>query len=225
MSVQIVLTDDQLEAVKTEAGRRQSVNEARGLKGRNRAPHKGADALRLHYLGCMGEMAVASYLELTDYVFQATDAVRGSTDLPGGLEVKTRAKHNYDLLVQLDDDPSKIFVLVTCENETVQIVGWIRGHEAMRKEYGREFVRGRPCYAIPQKCLNSIETLTTVGITGELAPKVIGSSEFWVTEATNGDLMLNFSEDIANQLGWKPGDMLHWMRQEDSNEWVIAKVK
>ena len=124
MAIQIDLTTEQLKRAEQEALRRQSVNEARGLRGRNRAAATGPKALELHRLGCTGEIAVAAYLGLGEQVFTESEAVRGSRDLPGGIEVKTRPKHGYDLLVQLDDDPSKLFVLVTHESGgTTRLVG------------------------------------------------------------------------------------------------------
>jgi len=145
-----------------EACRRQQENEAKGLRGRNKAPNRGEKALKLHQLGCIGEVAVAEYLGLQEHLFSAETAIRGSADLPGSIEVKTRSKHNYDLLVQFSDDPSKIFVLATHEGgDTTQIWGWILGSHAMKKKWVREFVPGRRCYAVPQSALNPIEAPLT----------------------------------------------------------------
>jgi hypothetical protein len=62
--------------------------------------------------------------------------------------------------VQFSDDPNKIFVLTTHEGgDTTQIWGWIRGGDAMKKEWVREFVRGRRCYAVPQSALSPVSTI------------------------------------------------------------------
>jgi hypothetical protein len=158
--VEITLSPEKLALANAEACRRQQENEAKGLRGRNKAPDRGEKALKLHQLGCIGEVAVAEYLGLQEHLFSAQSAVRGSADLPGNIEVKTRSKHSYDLLVQFSDDPNKIFVLTTHEGgDTTQIWGWIRGGDAMKKEWVREFVRGRRCYAVPQSALSPVSTI------------------------------------------------------------------
>ena len=76
-----------------EGERRQETNARQGKLGRNNGPALGDDALRMHILGAGGEMAVASYLGLKDFVFQETEANRGSYDGPFKIDVKTRSRH------------------------------------------------------------------------------------------------------------------------------------
>lgn len=141
-----------------EGMRRQAVNEAKGLRGRNRGPRFGQKALDVHLLGAAGEMAVASYLGLKHELYKETEARRGSDDLPG-IDVKTRSKHSYDLIVQKKEDPSKKFVLVTIEDETTLIHGWCYGKEAMEERFWADPARGRAAYFVPQQYLRSIDTL------------------------------------------------------------------
>lgn len=142
------------EIVYKEAFRRQSVNQAKGLQGRNRGPSTGEKALQIHLIGAAGEAAVAYYLGLEGYLFQETEAVRGSCDLPG-IDVKCRPNHYWDLLVQLDDDLKKTYVLVTIQNRETRIVGWIRGKDVKEKASVKEFVPNRPCYVVPQSELSN----------------------------------------------------------------------
>jgi hypothetical protein len=44
-------------------------------------------------------MAVASHLGMKDLLYKETQAKKGSDDLPG-MDIKTRSKHSYDLIVQ-----------------------------------------------------------------------------------------------------------------------------
>ena len=223
MPVKITLGPEQLALAEAEAHRRQLQNESRGLRGRNKAPDKGEKALKMHLLGCIGEVAVADYLGLQEHLFKAQSPVPGAADLPGNIEVKTRSKHNYDLLVQISDDPNKIFVLSTYEGgDTTHIVGWIRGQDAMRKGWIREFVRGRPCYAVPQGELQPPETIAEAT---SLKPKgrVLESHEAWLTEEGE-DFLLNFSQSLANRLGWAPGDVLEWDIVSESSQCIIRKV-
>jgi hypothetical protein len=151
-------TDEERRLAMEEGHRRQAVNEAKGLRGRNRGPRFGDKALQVHLLGAAGEMAVASYLGLKHELYKETEAKRGSDDLPG-IDVKTRSKKHYDLIVQKNESPSKKFVLVTIENQETLLHGWCYGEEAMMDEYWADPARGRPAYFVPQKALRSMESL------------------------------------------------------------------
>lgn len=151
--------DEQRKTVHSEAQRRQAVNEKQGLKGRNNAPAHGEAALRMHTLGAAGEMAVASFLGLEGHVFQETMARRGSCDLPPNIDVKTRARHYYDLIVQLDEEQDKRLVLVTIENRETRIHGWINSSDAMQEKWRKECVKNRPAYFVPQTALLPLSSL------------------------------------------------------------------
>jgi len=145
-----------------EAERRQGVNSQSGLKGRNGGPAVGNKALEMHKLGATGEVAVAVYLNLEEHLFSEKTARRGSSDLPGDIEVKTRSKHSYDLIVQRNERPDKKLVLVTVQNGTVFIHGWCVAGDVMREEFWADPARGRPAFFVPKRVLNDISTLETV---------------------------------------------------------------
>ena len=141
-----------------EGMRRQGVNEAKGLRGRNGGAWKGSKALDIHLLGAAGEVAVASYLGMKEHLFKETEARRGSDDLPG-IDVKTRSKHQYDLIVQKNEDACKKFVLVTIESQKTFLHGWCYGHEALQERFWADPARGRPAYFVPKEALSPMETL------------------------------------------------------------------
>jgi hypothetical protein len=151
-------TKEELEQALREGERRQAVNEQSGLRGRNGGPRYGKLAHEIHLLGAMGEMAVASYLGLKQHLYLETRPRRGSDDLPG-IDVKTRSRHRYDLIVQKNEDPLKKFVLVTIENQETIIRGWCLGEDAMKEEFWADPARGRPAYFVPQATLRPIEEL------------------------------------------------------------------
>ena len=157
--ISFVFTAEERQAAMEEGMRRQSVNEARGLRGRNGGASFGSKALEIHLLGAAGEMAVASHLGMKSFLYQATEAERGSCDLPG-IDIKTRSKHQYDLIVQKNEPPEKKYVLVTIENKTTLIHGWIYGGEAMQEKFWADPARGRPAFFVPKENLHSMETLT-----------------------------------------------------------------
>lgn len=157
--ISFVFSEEERRLAMEEGMRRQRVNEARGLRGRNGGAWQGGKALDIHLLGAAGEVAVASYLGLKEYLFKETEAKRGSDDLPGGIDVKTRSKSRYDLIVQKQEDPKKVFVMVTIENQQTLLHGWCYGHEAMKEEYWADPARGRPAYFVPKEALHSMDAL------------------------------------------------------------------
>ena len=144
---------------RAEGFRWQSVNKAQGLRGRNGGAWQGSKALDIHLLGAAGEVAVASYLGLKEHLFKETEAKRGSDDLPGNIDVKTRSNARYDLIVQRQSDPNKKFVLVTIQNRQTLLHGWCYGREAITEIYWADPARGRPAYFVPQSALRPMEAL------------------------------------------------------------------
>ena len=157
--IEFVFTEDERQQAVKEGMRRQGFNESKGLRGRNGGAWKGSKALDIHLLGAAGEVAVASYLNLKGELFKETEAKKNSDDLPG-IDVKTRSKASYDLIVQRGSDPQKKFVLVTIENQQTLLHGWCYGHEALQERFWADPARGRPAYFIPKECLRPIETLS-----------------------------------------------------------------
>ena len=156
--IEFVFSEEERKQAMEEGMRRQGVNEAKGLRGRNKGAAVGQKALDIHLLGAAGEMAVASHLGMKDFLYQETEAKRGSDDLPG-IDIKTRSKHSYDLIVQRSENPEKKFVLVTIEDKTTLIHGWCYGHEAMREQYWADPARGRPAYFVPKEALKPLSSL------------------------------------------------------------------
>ena len=145
--------------VRAEALRRQRVNELKGLKGRNGGPASGDRALFFHKLGAAGELAVADYLHLREFLYQETEAKRGSCDLPPNIDIKTRSRHDYDLICQLDEKPGKILVLVTIQNKITLLHGWMKSEDAMQEQWRKDPAGGRPAYFVPKTELLSLSTL------------------------------------------------------------------
>jgi hypothetical protein len=157
--IEFIFTDEEREMARAEAFRRQAVNEAQGLRGRNGGAWKGSKALDIHLLGAAGEVAVASYLGLKEHLFKETEARRGSADLPGNIDVKTRSKTAYDLIVQKNEPAEKKYVLVTIQNKTTLIHGWIYGGEALQEKFWADPAGGRPAYFVGKEHLRPMETL------------------------------------------------------------------
>ena len=158
--IEFVFTEEERRMAMKEGMRRQAFNESKGLRGRNNGPRFGEKALAVHLLGAAGEVAVASFMGLKNELFKETEARRGSEDLPGGIDVKTRSKSRYDLIVQKGSDARKKYVLVTIENQKTLLHGWCYGEEAMQERFWADPAKGRPAYFVPKECLRPMETLS-----------------------------------------------------------------
>jgi hypothetical protein len=162
MPLTFAFTPDQRQRARAEAFRRQAINEQQCRKSRNNGgekAEKGELALRYHLLGAAGEMAVAVMLGMEDKLYQEAEAKRGSFDLPPNIDIKTRSKHYYDLIVQLDESPDKILVLVTIQNRITLIHGWMQAADAMKEQWKKDPAGGRLAYFVPKTELLSLSLL------------------------------------------------------------------
>jgi hypothetical protein len=75
------------------------------------------------------------------------------------MDIKTRSKSHYDLIVQRQSDPDKKFVLVTIDSGETLLHGWCYGEEAMQDKFWADPAGGRPAFFMPQSALHSMETL------------------------------------------------------------------
>jgi hypothetical protein len=107
----------------------------------------------------MGEVAAAYYLGLESHLFSEQTAKRGTADLPGDIEVKTRSRHSYDLIVQKDERPDKRLVLVTIQNGTIFLHGWCVAGDVMQERFWADPAGGRPAFFVPKQHLLDITLL------------------------------------------------------------------
>lgn len=108
-----------------------------------------------HIEGALGELAVAKALNI---YWDGSINTFGAHDLPG-VQVRTRSKHDYDLIVRDGDDPDAYWVLVTGKCPSYCVRGWILGRDAKKPQW-RQAHGGRPAaYFVPQSHLQPITTL------------------------------------------------------------------
>lgn len=122
----------------------------------NRKDQHGIDPVdgwRAHIEGALGELAAAKYLK--KYWNGSVDTFRSFADLEN-VEIRTRSRHDYELIIRDDDDPNKFYVLVTGTAPTFRIRGWIKGLNAQRDEW-RKTHGGRPAaWFVPASALKPI---------------------------------------------------------------------
>ena len=117
--------------------RRQIEAVSRALPDRNGYDGLGWD---VHIEGACGELALAKFLGR--YWSASNGSFRRAADV-GRLEVRTRSRHDYELIIRPDDDPMKYYALVTGRAPSYRIRGFLLGEDARRPEWWQTH-GGRP---------------------------------------------------------------------------------
>jgi hypothetical protein len=116
------------------------------------------DTWTLHVEGAAGELAAAKALGTYWPATVGTFHTQG--DLAPGIEVRTRSRHDYDLIIRDDDPEDALYILVTGTLPHYRVHGYANGTQrdpAHRRTHG-----GRPAaFFIPHDALHDITTLRT----------------------------------------------------------------
>lgn len=128
-------------------------------KGRVDAHGYQGSGYDIHVLGAVGEFVVARALGL----FWAGPGTLRASDV-GRLQVRTRSRSHYELIVHQSDDAGAAFVLVTGAALSYQVHGWCYGLEAQQRHYWRDPAGGRPAFFVPQSDLRPLELLTGIEV-------------------------------------------------------------
>ena len=116
----------------------------------------GKEGWTLHIEGAGGELAVAKLLNI--YWDGSVGTFSNGGDV-GRLQVRTRSRLDYELIVRPRDRDEDLFVLVVGRIPVFHVVGWIRGRDARRPEWLAEH-GGRPAaHFVPQDALHEMGEL------------------------------------------------------------------
>lgn len=77
----------------------------------------------------------------------------------GPYQVRSTSYKSGKLLIQKDDDPSDVVILVVNDCPRFHLIGWICVGDAQREKYWTEKVKGRPCYWVPQSDLHNMGSI------------------------------------------------------------------
>lgn len=111
-----------------------------------------------HIEGACGELALAKHLGV---YWDGSVNTFHRDDLPG-IQVRTRSRHDYDLIVRDADSDDDIFVLITGRCPTYTIRGWILGRDAKKWDFRVAHGNRPPAYFVPQgslQCLSNLPSL------------------------------------------------------------------
>jgi hypothetical protein len=155
--MKVTLTGMEIWLAKQCATMRHSESIASGRKDAHGFDGSVKDGWLAHYNGAGGEIASARTMNR----FWVPNVNRfKAPDLEPNIQVKTRSRDDYDLLIRPDDNPAHVFVLVTGSVPHFTVHGWIEGRDGMRDEWKKEH-GGRPAaWFVPQRALWPISVLS-----------------------------------------------------------------
>jgi hypothetical protein len=135
---------------------------ARGLASMSRglqmaAGDAGTNRWSQDVEGAAGEMAVCKAFGI--YFAGTVNTFHEVSDV-ANIEVRTRLKPEYELLVRPRDRDEDIFLLVTRDAPFVYVLrGWILGRDAKRPEWLQTHGGMARAYFVPTRALHDVDTL------------------------------------------------------------------
>lgn len=153
MTTTVTLTQFELWLAATVGMRRQVEALRKGLPEQH--GHTGS-GWNEHIEGACGELVVAKALDR--YWNGSVNTFRAGGDV-GAIQVRTRSRAEYELIVRPNDDDAAVFVLVTGAAPRYTIHGWIRGADAKRPAWRRAYGGRPPAFFVPHASLHALNHL------------------------------------------------------------------
>ena len=111
-------------------------------------------AWQIHIEGACGELAASKALGVQWP--GSVDTFKSGDDVPGGWQIRTRSRMDYELIVRPDDPDDALFLLVLGVAPHYVVKGWITGREAKRKEWSRSYGDRPAAYFVPHDALTPL---------------------------------------------------------------------
>jgi hypothetical protein len=170
-SLLVELTPAELLLASTVGCMRQVANLRDGRRDAHGAQRESG--WQLHVEGACGELAVAKALGL---FWSGSIGNLRAADV-GEVQVRTRSRDDYDLIVHPSDPDGAAFVLVVGTAPRFKLVGWLPGREAKHQRHWLDPAGGRPAFFVKQSWLYPMGLL--------LARASGGASAAWRVEQSN----------------------------------------
>lgn len=134
---------------------RQKESEKRKLSDKYGFKGKGED---IHIIGAAGELAAAKALNLPWK--PGINTFKKISDLAKDIEIRTRTKSDYDLIVRRDDSNNRKYILVYQQDKlNYEVVGWISGMDAKQEKWLKRYGGRTPAFFIPKEELKDLKLI------------------------------------------------------------------
>ena len=153
MNNDVTLTGYEM-AMASDAGRLRNISAIKD----GRKPQIEGGEWQAHIEGAAGEVAAAKWMNV--FWGGSVNTFKTGGDIDGtGWEVRTRSKHEYDLIVRDSDPDNRVMILVTGKSPNFRVQGWIKTEEAKRAEFLQNYGGYGQAYFVPKSRLNLMEDL------------------------------------------------------------------
>jgi hypothetical protein len=153
----IVLSDEEIDAARDAASRRQGYARANQLKAL--LPEDRWDPADGHLLGALGEIAAAKYLGVL-WNGATVGRLGGVADVGANIQVRTREGNRHGLIVRPSARDEDLYLLVhTLDRREFRIVGYLLARYAKEFEPSDPGGLGKPIHLVPEDCLLDPEPL------------------------------------------------------------------
>lgn len=114
------------------------------------------DEWNAHILGALGE---AAFAKATNRYWSGSVNTFKAADVGDNIQIRTRSKASYDLIVRAGDKDDDVYVLVTGGPAEFVLHGWIRCADAKRSEFKANYGMHGEAYFVPKSELQPIDPL------------------------------------------------------------------
>ena len=126
-------------------------------KGLQNARPTNESDWHVHILGALGECAFAK--ATGRYWSGSVNTFKVGGDVGENIQIRTRSKHSYDLIVRDADKDDDVFVLVTGGPHDFAIRGWMPASEAKQEKYRNDYGGYGEAYFVPASALRPSDPL------------------------------------------------------------------
>jgi hypothetical protein len=149
--IEVELTEYELQMGASVGVRRHIEALAKGLPDKHGFDEVGWN---IHVEGALGELAVGK--AIGRFWNGSSGTFKQGGDL-GLVQVRTRSKHHYDLIVRDADRDEDVFILCTGTAPKYCVWGWTYGADAKKPEFAQTY-GGRPvAFFVPKANLNPLD--------------------------------------------------------------------
>jgi len=171
--LEIVLTPPECTIRDLIANTRQNESINRGNRDQHGLEQGNRSPLECHILGVGGEIAASRALNV---YWQPTVNTYKAPDLLENLQIRTRGRHDYDLLVRPYDKDEELFLLVTNSgvpgDPMYRVHGYLNGADAKQSKYKKDYGSRPSAFFVPCGDLKPLSSLIRIIIIAQAIHQV-----------------------------------------------------
>lgn len=153
--ISVTLNADEIQMACFIAAKRHTEAIVKGLRDKHGF---NGDGFSIHAEGVFGEIVFAK--AVNRFWAGSINTFKNGGDV-GLIQVRTRSKSDYDLIVRDDDRDTDYFVLVRGSIPSYQVIGYILGRNAKKDCFRKSYGGRAPAFFVPESSLTPINPKTS----------------------------------------------------------------